>query len=443
MTFWLVAPVSLCASDEAGDNTAALPFWISGQINLITQYHPTFHSPYSGPNSLSAQSEAATSRVLTLYTGVRFSQSMELLFDVESAGGSGIGNALGLAGFTNVDVVRNPELGSRPYMSRAMLHWTIPLGSESQAVVRGPLSLNTTAAKRRLEFRAGKFSTADFFDLNSAGSDSHLQFMNWTVVNNGAYDYAADTRGYTYGVLLEYYERNYTLRFGEMLMPRIANGIALDFDVARARAENLELELYPSLKKDRNGAVRLLSYVNHANMGSYRDAIAAYVAGIDPVPDITAHRQRGRLKRGFGINTEQELAGSLRAFGRFSWDDGKNESFAYTEVDQAVSGGTEMRGKVWRRDNDKAGLALSVNGLSADHRRYLQLGGLGFLLGDGNLQYRREKIVEAYYTLHLARGLSVAADLQRIWNPSYNHARGPVTVFSFRVHLEDGVSFGR
>jgi carbohydrate-selective porin OprB len=380
--------------------------------------------------------------VLTLYTGVRFSPYAELLFDVESAGGGGLGNALGLAGFTNLDVVRNPTLGSKPYVARAMLHFTIPLSPESVTAVRGPLALNTTVPARRLEIRAGKLSTVDFFDLNSVGSDSHLQFMNWTTVNSGAYDYAADTRGYTYGVLMEYYAKRYTLRFGEMLMPKIANGLALDFDVARARAENVELELHPTLREGRQGAVRLLSFVNHADMGNYREAIDRYLNGTDPVPDITAHPRGTRLKRGLGVNAEQEITETWRAFGRFSWNDGKNESFAYTEVDQSFLGGTDLRGKRWRRDSDKVGLAVCVNGISGDHRRYLQLGGQGFLLGDGNLSYGHEKILEAYYTFHIIRGLYVAADLQRIWNPGYNQDRGPVTVFSFRVHVEDGISFG-
>ena len=189
--------------------------------------------------------------------------------------------------------------------------------------------------------------------------------------------------------------------------------------------------------------MRLLYFVNHANMGSYREAIDSYLSGADPVPDITAHRQQGRVKRGVGVNVEQELTANWRVAGRFSWNDGKNESFAYTEVDQAWLAATDLRGTRWHRPDDKAGLALSINAISADHRRYLALGGQGFLLGDGALRYGREKIVEAYYTLRVWRGVSCALDLQRIWNPGYNQDRGPVWVFGVRLHLEGRLPLGR
>ena len=203
-------------------------FWVSGQINLIRQQDPAFYAKYSGVNSFQPEKEHATSRVMTLYTGFRITRRLEILADVESAGGTGLSNALGVAGFTNVDVVRNPTLGTAPYVARVMLHYTIPLGTgEETEVTRNPLSLATVAPARRLELRIGKMSTVDFFDLNSVGSDSHLQFMNWAAVNNGAYDYAADTRGYTYGLVAELYSGNWAARFGEMLLPKVANGITI------------------------------------------------------------------------------------------------------------------------------------------------------------------------------------------------------------------------
>ena len=220
-------------------------FWVSGQMNGIFQAQPPFSAKYSGPNSLHNYGESATSRVLTLYTGWQITPSDELLFDMEEAGGHGISDGLGLAGFTNLDVVRNPSLSKAPYMARVMYHHIFALSSEHVAAERNPLSLFTQLPARRLEFRIGKFSLADFFDLNSVASDSHLQFMNWTVDNNGTYDYAANTRGYTYGAILDYEERNWGVRFGEMMMPKVANGEQLDADMARARAENMEFELAP------------------------------------------------------------------------------------------------------------------------------------------------------------------------------------------------------
>jgi hypothetical protein len=418
-------------------------FWVSAQANFIRQQQPAFDAKYSGPNSLLPAAEHATSRVETLYTGFRIASQLEILADVESAGGAGLSNALGIAGFTNVDVVRNPTLGEAPYVSRVMLHYTIPLTRETTEATRNPLSLASTVPVRRLELRLGKMSTVDFFDLNSVGSDSHLQFMNWAVVNNGAYDYAADTRGYTYGLVAEYYDKAWAARFGEMLMPTVANGITLDWDIARARGENFEFEYRPALLPKRASVVRLLSFVNHANMGSYREAIDDYLSGKDPVPDIALSRRQGRVKYGFGLNAEQELTPLWRAFGRLGWNDGANESFAYTEIDRTAEIGSDLQGKIWRRSQDKIGVAFVANGLSGDHRRYLALGGLGFILGDGALTYGLERIFETYYTAHVWRGISLALDYQHITNPGYNRDRGPVSVVSIRIHVEDAVPFDK
>jgi high affinity Mn2+ porin len=290
--------------------------------------------------------------------------------------------------------------------------------------------------EKRIEIRAGKLSLADFFDANVVGSDSHLQFMNWTVDNNGAYDYAADTRGYTYGAIVEYEGRAWGARFGEALMPRVANGLNLDWNLRRARAENVELEMRPSLIPDRKTTVRLLSYINHANMGSYREAIDSFLEGQDSVPDIVAHRKQGRIKYGFGFNAEQELPNDIRVYSRLGWNEGHNESFAYTEVNTSVAVGGDVQGKTWRRPHDKVGIAWVTNGISGDHRRYLALGGEGFLLGDGRLTYGTEKIVEGYYTARLIRGVSMSLDLQHITNPGYNRDRGPVFVPGARLHFE-------
>jgi hypothetical protein len=411
-------------------------FWVSGQINMVLQWHPAFRADYSGESSLRAEGENATSRVLTLYTGLRLTANTELFCDVESAGGRGISDALGVAGFTNLDVVRNPTLGSAPYLARLTVRRVIPLGEDVEDAQRGPFGLATRLPSRRLEIRAGKMSTVDSFDLNSAGGDSHMQFLNWTVDNNGAYDYAADTRGYTWGAVIEYHDHDWAIRFGEMLMPKVANGLKLDWDLARARGENLELEWRRGFLPGRAGTLRLLSFVNHANMGSYRDAIGAFLARREPVPDVTAHRAQGRVKYGFGANFEQELGGGARLFGRWGWNEGKHESFAYTEVNQSAQLGVDWKGDRWRRKLDKLGLALVSNGISGDHRRYLELGGKGFLLGDGALDYRREMIVESYYTARLWRGVFASFDVQRIANPGYNHARGPALVPGMRLHLE-------
>ena len=411
-------------------------WWISGQINAVFQAHPDFHALYSGPNSLSARAEHATSRVLTLYTGYQLSKHTEALFDVESAGGRGISDALGMAGFTNVDVVRNPALGSAPYVARAIVHQVFPLSGKDEDSERAPLSILTKVPERRLELRAGKMSLADYFDVNTVGSDSHLQFLNWTAVNNGAYDYAADTRGYTFAAMAEYHDHTWSARFAEALMPKVANGPKLDFNLARARSENIELEFRPELQRDKKTTIRLLSFVNHANMGSYREAVEAFLSGTDRQPDITAHRKQGRIKYGFGLNAEQEINTTVRAFGRLGWNEGQNESFAYTEVDQAAEIGADWRLDRWRRPNDKIGVAFTTNGISRLHQLYLAIGGNGFLLGDGRLTYGREDIIEMYYNAHLWRGVYFSPELQWAAHPGYNKDRGPVFVPGLRLHVE-------
>src|SRR5579859_5467849 len=279
--------------------------WLSGQANFISQWHPAFHSPYQGKNSLTPEAQDASSRVLTLYTGLRVTKTTEFLCDVQDTGGHGLGEALGVAGFFNLDVVRNPTLSKAPYVARLMWHQIIPLGGKQIASDRTPYSLFRELPERRLEFRFGKMGLADFFDLNTYGTDSNFQFMNWAVDNNGAYDYAADTRGFTYAALLEYHDKNYVIRFAEALMPKVANGIHLDANLGRARAENVEFEIHRAVIPKQEGVLRLLAYVNHANMGSYREAVNNFLAGVTPIPEITAHPLQTTIKYGFGANFEQ------------------------------------------------------------------------------------------------------------------------------------------
>jgi high affinity Mn2+ porin len=411
-------------------------WWISGQVNVISQWHPTFHSPYEGHNSLSPQAQDASSRVLTLYTGLRLTNNAEVLCDVQETGGHGIGEALGLAGFTNLDVVRNPTLSKAPYIARLMWHQVIPLSSEDAPSFRTPLSLFGRLPVRRLEIRFGKLGLADFFDLNSYGTDSNFEFMNWTVDNNGAYDYAADTRGFTFAAMFEYHDRHWAARFAEGLMPKVANGIHLDADLSRAHSENMELEIHRAVIPKQEGILRLLAYVNHANMGSYRQAIDNFLAGLTPVPDITAHSLQTAIKYGFGANFEQPFNAWLGIFGRWGWNEGRHESYAYTEVDETVELGLGASGARWGRKFDRAGVAFVSNGISRDHQQYLALGGLGFLLGDGRLNYGRENIVETYYTLHAWRGAYPSFGLQYVDHPGYNRDRGPVLVPTLRLHLE-------
>ncbi|HVN17896.1 MAG TPA: carbohydrate porin [Dongiaceae bacterium] len=410
-------------------------FWLSGQANFIFQTHPDFHAPYSGPHSLGPRYEKATSRLMTLYAGVRLDHSTEVLVDVEEAGGDALSLGFGLAGNTNLDIVRNPLLSKNPYLGRGMFHHVFALSDDKVENQRNAFSLFEELPRRRLEFRIGKFSMPDFFDINSVGSDTHFQFINWTTDNNGAWDYAADTRGYTVGAVLDFEERNWGIRFAEALMPKVANGIDLVWRPWEAHAENYEFELRKGLIPRKSGVIRLLAYTNSANMGIYRDQVIK-AAAAHTAPDITDHPWHITMKYGFGINMEQSLSRYLTAFARFGWNDGRTESFAYTEVEQTFAEGIAANGSWWHRKQDRAGVAFVSNAIKKDHQNYLSAGGLGFLLGDGHLNYGRENILESYYTLHLWRGIYVAPGVQHINDPGYNRDRGPVVVPSFRLHVE-------
>jgi high affinity Mn2+ porin len=430
---------------DVGDSDTVFPhtltgrYWISGQANVILQAHGAFPAAYSGPNSLTNWAQSATSHLLTLYTGYEISQTTEIFADIEDATGNGIGRSSGIAGYVNLDAVRLREgvpLSKATYLAQLMLREIIPLTSERVDAERDALDLATSVPARRLELRAGKMDLTDFFDVNTYGSDSNLQFLNWSVDSNGAYDVASNTRGYTEAVIVEYDDPSRALRFAEALMPKVADSEFLDADLARARSENLELEARGKHIVHRDGVVRLLGYLNHGDMGSYREADAEFLAGETATPDIIATRRQGRHRYGFGLNMEQEIAKDVGVFARLGWSDGHNETFCYTEVDRTAQIGALAMGGRWRRRGDRVGAAFVTNGITAGHQNYLAMGGVGFLLGDGGLTYGRENIIEAFYTAHLWRGFFASYDFQHINNPGYNQARGPVAVSGFRFHTD-------
>jgi hypothetical protein len=414
-------------------------YWISGQANIVLQGHPGFRSPYSGINSFTNWAQSATTHLLTLYTGYQLTQTTEVFADIEDATGTALGNSGGLAGYSNLDAVRLVEdmpHAQAPYLARLMLRQIIPLTSEHDDADRDEFDLATSLPTRRIEFRAGKFDLGDFFDVNSYTSDSELQFLNWTTGANGAYDYAANSRGYTDAALVEYDNNGWAVRFAEALMPKTASGEYLDADIARARSENLEIDASGNRIAQKDGAVRVIAYLNHADMGNYREAVANFLDGKTTTPDIIATREQGRHKYGFGLNVEQTIVAQVSVFGRLGWNDGHNESFCFTEDDHEVEIGASVKGNAWRRSNDSAATAFVANGITAAHQQYLALGGLGFMLGDGGLTYGHEKIFETFYTAHLWRGFFASYDFQHINNPGYNQVRGPVAISSFRFHTD-------
>jgi hypothetical protein len=424
-------------SDSSGVGSAAWHTYLLGtQINVIGQDLRPFRSPYQGPNSLESRGDAKISHAYGVYGGIDAGHGLQGYLDAEMIRGMGISRVVGLAGPTNGDVLRQgtADLGSGPYVARAFLRYTIAFASaERDTLQRAPDQVPTIESARRLEFTVGKLAASDLFDVNRYANSTRQQFMNWSLFQNTAWDFAADTRGYTNGVAVSWIHPGWTLRAGSFQMPHEANGNVFDSDLRRARGEQVELTLTTPRTQT---TARILGYLNHARMGSYADAIAvARTQG--RAPDVAADDRPGRTKYGFGVNVEQPLGddGETGLFARFGWSDGRNESFAFTEVDRHLSVGAQLAGSHWGRTDDRIGLGAVREGIVALHRDYLSAGGIGFLLGDGRLNYGSEEIVEGYYRLQAGPYLQLTPDVQHIRNPGYNRDRGPATVLSLRMNL--------
>jgi high affinity Mn2+ porin len=434
---WLALASTPTLADDASPLVPLfVPQWLGAQYTFVDQHQSSMHSPYSGPMSLRAHGDTERSHTFGAYFGVALPAHFQFYFDVEMFKGEAVSGATGLGGFANGDVVHSGggTLSKTAYVARRYLRWTLPLGDGHESVQRDQDQLPGEQATRRIEIKLGKMAVSDDFDKNRYADAARTQFLNWSLLNNTAWDFAADTRGYTDGLMLGWINPTWSLRYGVYLMPIEANGTKLESSPHRARGEQLELTLQPWAN---GGVLRLLAFRNIANMGVYHDAIAYAVAHGVP-PDIHADDRPGRRKYGFAINGELPLAddGETGLFARAGWNDGRNESFAFTEVDRTLSAGLQLSGVHWERPKDHLGVAFAIDALSPAHRDYLALGGQGFTLGDGALAYGRERIVEAYYDIAVVDHLTLAPDIQLIHNPGYNRARGPARFVGMRAHLE-------
>jgi high affinity Mn2+ porin len=409
-------------------------YWLSGQSNVIFQAHTPFHSPYSGPNSFHGYGEAAASVTNTLYTAALLRRFDELSVSVDEDDGRGLSNALGMAAYVNADVI-DPDLTHVVYISRGFFHHTIPLTADRIQEDPNPFYLQQFIPRQRIEVIFGKLSLLDYFDVNEVGSDPHLQFTNLAIGNMGTYENGADGHGDTIAATVTYQGPRFGLRFAEALLPKI-DGTDLDYNVRSSREENLEFDHTTYPLRGYVTHIRALAFVNHADLGNYREADDAYLAGIDPIPDITVHRHPNTTKPGVGINIEQDLPRNFRAYFRAGWNDGLYESFTFSEMNDTISFGGDLSGDSWHRTYDRIGSAFVNSGLAPYHREYLALGGIGFMLGDGKLSYGRESVSETYYTAHIFGGLYLAAQLSFVNNPGFNRARGPAVVPGLRAHID-------
>lgn len=413
-------------------------FSIHAQTTVIHQYKPGFSAQYSGENSLETHEEHATSLTSTLYMGVKLWKGGSFFVNPEIAGGSGFSKTLGIAAAPNGETFRIGSPAPNIYIARAFYHQIFGLGKDLQSskdeFFHNHSDFNQLAnfePKRHIALTIGKVSIADYFDDNKYSHDPRTQFMSWGLMSNGAWDYPANTRGYTPSMVLEYISPTHELRYGFSLIPLVANGPVMNLEFSKANSNTIEYVHHHTLK-NRKGAVRILGFYTIGQMGNYQQSLS--LSSI--YPSIESTRLYGRNKFGIGINIEQEITSNLGGFVRASWNDGKNETWAFTEIDHSLSAGLQLNGTTWKRENDYVGIAYVISGISKDHRNYLAAGGKGFMLGDGKLNYANEHLAELYYAARLRENIFLTGDYQMIVNPGYNSDRkGPIHVFSVRVHL--------
>jgi len=407
---------------------------IKFQSTYVAQSKRAFSAAYSGPNSLIPQKEFSYSFTATAALGFRPWAGAAIYLNPELSQGVPLSGLTGLGGFPNGELARTSGPSLTLYRARTFIRQTWGLGGESEKVESDFNQLAGSVRKQRLVLTVGTLSIQDIFDDNAYSHDPRTQFLNWALITHGAYDFAADARGYTSGAAIEYFGNDWAVRLGRFAQPKEPNQMALDDRLLKNYGDQLEVERAHTLL-EQPGKVRLLAFRNVAKMSRYSDALALATRGSN-TPDLNAVRTGQRVKYGVGVNIEQAITSDIGVFARAMWADGNTEAYAYTEMDRSFSLGTLIKGTAWGRAQDTFGVALAVGGLSAPHRRYLERGGIGFFIGDGALNYRSETIVESFYSVKLFNGAWLSADAQYIRNPAYNADRGPVKVGTLRLHAE-------
>jgi hypothetical protein len=402
------------------------------QTTYIWQNKPSFHSPYAGPNSLSPNRETSYTWTVTAYLGWRPWEGGELYFNPEGIQGRALSNVTGLGGPSNAELQKAVATSMRFYRARLYYRHTWDLGGTPVAVESDQNQLAGMVQSRRFALTVGNLSLTDVMGTSEISGDGRTQFMNWATLDHGHYDYAADARGFSWGFLAELYWDQWAIRGGRFLQPKVSNGLPLDWRIFKRYGDQIELERNFEIG-GQPGVVKVFGFRNVAYMANFRDALAAAAPGQAPTLDGV---RKPQSKIGGGVSWEQSITSELRAEVRFGAHDGKTESYAFTEIDRSFLAAAQLKGKSWGRSNDNIGLAYARNGLSSAHRDYLAAGGTGFFLGDGQLNYGNEQIIEAYYSYVPLKGLSLSLDWQHIRNPGYNRDRGPVNIGSVRLHYE-------
>ncbi len=406
---------------------------VHGQMTFLPQGYPSFRSPYAGTNSLPGGGQMQSTWTATAFLGMRLWQGGEIYFDPELAQGFGINNTFGLAGFSNGEAQKGGYDFPKIRPQRYYFKQTFGLGGEQEDVADGP---NQLAGKRdidRVTLVVGRFAMGDFFDNNAYAHDPRADFMNWAMWGSAAWDFPADLPGFTRGAMVELNRKNWAIRAAVVEVPSQPASDILQFKSAGTVVEFEERHTI----FDQPGKLRLGAFGNQGVTGNYNQALAIEAANpMLDINDVMASIRHVNPKYGVYANLEQQLVKDVGLFARASWNDGQNEVLSFTDVDRSVSGGLSIKGSFWGRPDDTIGVGGAVNGLSAAHRDFLAAGGLGLLIGDGRLNYSNERIFEAYYAHKLASWSTLTFDYQFITNPAYNADRGPVSIFSGRLHAE-------
>ncbi|HTP93801.1 MAG TPA: carbohydrate porin [Xanthobacteraceae bacterium] len=406
---------------------------IHAQTTFLPQAYPAIRAPYSGPDSLPAGGQLQSTWTTTAFLGARLWEGAEVYFDPELAQGFGLNGTLGIAGFPNGEAQKAGAAFQKARAQRYYLKQTFGLGGEQEEVSDGP---NQLAGKRdidRITLVVGRFAVGDFFDNNAYAHDPRADFMNWALWEAAAYDFPADLPGYTRGAMAEFNRKDWAVRAGVFEVPTQPNSDILTYKTV---GTIIEFEGRYNIF-EQPGKLRLGAFGNQGVTGNYRQALA--IEAMDPaldINDVMASIRHVNPKYGFYANLEQQIVPDVGLFARASWNDGQNEILSFTDIDRSLSGGLSIKGSFWSRPNDTVGIGGAINGLSAAHRDYLAAGGIGLLIGDGRLSYSPEQIFEIYYAYSISKNLTLTADYQLVTNPSYNADRGPVSIFSGRVHGE-------
>jgi len=426
----LLSSFHLVFAQQASDSTHKNFYNFHFQATIISQTYLPFSAPYSGQNSLKTGGDTENSLTATFFFGTRLWKNASLYANPEMSGGAGVSKATGLAGFTNGEIYRVGDPKPAIYFARLYFNQKISLSHQNTYTEDGLNQIVEKKPSRYLNLSFGKFSVADYYDLNRFSHDPRSSFLNWSLMSNGAWDYPANTRGYTYAGILEFISPAWSVRLSTAAVPTEANGQELEYRINKAHSETLEGE-HSFKMGSQSGILRFLAFRTVANMGNYALATSSIH------PDITQTREYGRTKLGLGINWEQNINSTLGFMFRASFNDGKNETWAFTEIDRSISTAFVQKGNLWNRPNDMAGLALVVNGLSPEHKNYLAAGGYGFIIGDGQLRYGTENILEAHYNFSVFKSFNLSPDYQVVLNPGYNKDRkGPIHFFAIRAHIE-------